>query len=184
MAIWSLTTFYAVWILQKYWSVMGVDLMYFGYLWALYMAATGLGGRFAESIERNLGATRVLAIVGLLPALGYLALAFGGLGVATLLAVSFFVSRGVGAVVLRHAMNKRIPSRYRATANSLASFGFRGAFVITGPIVGHVLDLWGIATTVVLLAAGTLAVFAALVVPLILCVRDIERGAIVESASV
>ncbi|MEJ2133345.1 MAG: hypothetical protein P8Y95_17365, partial [Gammaproteobacteria bacterium] len=71
-----------------------------------------------------------------------------------------------------------------ATANSLASFGYRGAFVITGPIVGHVLDLWGIATTVVLLAAGTLAVFAALVVPLILCVRDIERGAIVESASV
>ena len=184
MAIWSLTTFYAVWILQKYWEVMGVELKYFGYLWAFYAVAGGLAGRFAEPLERRLGASGVLVLAGLLPALGYLALAFGSLGVATLLSLSFFLSRGVGAVVLRHAMNRRVPSRYRATANSLASFGFRGAFVITGPIVGHVLDLWGITTTVVLLAVGTLGVFLSIIVPLILSVRAAQRRVTLESARV
>ncbi len=183
MAIWSLTTFYAVWILQKYWEVMGVELKHFGYLWAFYMVAGGLSGRFAEPLERRLGATGVLVLAGLLPALGYLALGFGSLGVATLLSLSFFVSRGVGVVVLRHAMNRRVPSRYRATANSLASFGFRGAFVVTGPIVGHILDLWGITTTVVLLAVGTLGVFLSIIVPLILSVRASERRMTLESAS-
>ncbi len=183
MAIWSLTTFYAVWILQKYWEVMGVELKHFGYLWAFYMVAGGLAGRFAEPLERRLGATGVLVLAGLLPALGYLALAFGSLGVATLLSLSFFLSRGVGVVVLRHAMNRRVPSRYRATANSLASFGFRGAFVVTGPIVGHILDLWGITTTVVLLAVGTLGVFLSIIVPLILSVRASERRMTLESAS-
>jgi predicted MFS family arabinose efflux permease len=80
-------------------------------------------------------------------------------------------------------MNRRVPSRYRATANSLASFGFRGAFVVTGPIVGHILDLWGITTTVVLLAVGTLGVFLSIIVPLILSVRASERRMTLESAS-
>ena len=183
MAIWSLTTFYAVWILQKYWEVMGVELMYFGYLWAFYMVAGGIAGRFADVLERRLGATGVLLLAGVLPAVGYLALAYGGLAVAIVVALTFFVSRGIGAVVLRHAMNRRVPSRYRATANSLASFGFRGAFVITGPIVGHLLDLWGMTTTLVLLAVGTLGVFAALIVPLIFAARESERAAVLESAS-
>lgn len=184
MSIWSLTTFYAVWILQKYWEVMDVELMFFGYLWAFYMIAGGLAGRFADALEDKLGATGVLTLAGVLPAIGYAALASGSLGVAIVFSLAFFLARGVGAVVMRHAMNRRVPSRYRATANSLASLGFRLGFVVTGPIVGHVLDLWGMTTTLTLLALGTLGVFAALIVPLILAARESERVALVEAAGV
>ena len=52
-----------------------------------------------------------------------------------LASMTFFVSRGFGLVVLRDALNRRIPGEYRATANSLTSFGFRGAFMVTGPLV-------------------------------------------------
>ena len=85
--------------------------------------------------------------------------------------LTFWVARGVGLVILRDALNSRVPGEYRATANSLASFGFRGAFVITGPWVGYAFDLWGMSTTLWLLASGTLVIFVVLIVPLILAAR-------------
>jgi hypothetical protein len=75
-------------------------------------------------------------------------------------------------VVLRDAFNRRLPGRFRATANSLASFGFRAAFVATGPFVGWALDLWGMQTALWLLATVALAIFAGLLLPLLLAVRS------------
>src|SRR5690606_41210518 len=113
----------------------------------------------------------VLVLVGLLPTFGYIGLdAFGTAG-AFLASASFFLARGVGLVVFQDALNRRVPGTFRATANSLASFGFRGAFVVTGPLVGWVLDLWGMSTTLWLLAGATLAIFVGQTVPLLLAAR-------------
>ena len=79
-------------------------------------------------------------------------------------------------MVLRDAFNKRLPGSYRATANSLASFGFRAAFVVTGPFVGWTFDLWGMHVTLALLAVVSLAIFAALLLPLTLAVRTAAAG--------
>ena len=85
---------------------------------------------------------------------------------------TFFLARGFGLVILRDALNTRIPSEFRATANSLASLGFRAAFVLTGPIVGYVFDGWGIAVTLALLVLVTLVIFFSLILPLIIAVGD------------
>jgi uncharacterized membrane protein len=111
--------------------------------------------------------------IGLSPVVGYLGLEHFGVVGGYLASATFFVSRGFGLVVLRDALNKRIPSEYRATANSLASFGFRGAFLVTGPWVGYYLDLWGMQATLYLLALATLVIFAVLVLPLLLAVRGL-----------
>jgi hypothetical protein len=74
-------------------------------------------------------------------------------------------------VILRDALNRRVPAAYRATANSLASFGFRGAFVVTGPWIGYGLDLWGMSTTLWLLAGASLLIFAGLILPLLAAAR-------------
>lgn len=83
---------------------------------------------------------------------------------------TFFMARGFGLVILRDALNTRIPSEFRATANSLASLGFRAAFVMTGPIVGYVFDVWGMTVTLWLLVAVTLAIFVTLILPLMAAV--------------
>ena len=88
--------------------------------------------------------------------------ALGGVAVSAV----FFVCRGFGLVILRQALNKRVPSEFRATANSFASLGFRGAFALTAPVVGKALDLWDMATTFALLGAASLVVFALLILPL------------------
>lgn len=181
--VWSLTTFYAVWILQKLWEVQGIELKWFGYLWAGLTMIASVSSRFAHRFEDRLGAPALLALIGLGPILGYLGLAwFGPLG-GLLVSATFFVSRGLGLVALKDALNSRVPSEFRATANSLASFGFRGSFVLTGPWIGWTLDLWGMQTTLLLLAGGSMLIFLALVVPLIVMVRRIAADGAVRATS-
>jgi MFS family permease len=171
LSIWSLTTFYAVWLLQKLWEIQGLELIHFGYLWGALSLVAAIAGRWAHKAEAMMGTTGVLTFIGLSPALGYLGLdAFGVVG-GYFASLTFWVSRGFGLVILRDAFNRRVPGEFRATANSLASFGFRGAFVLTGPLVGYGFDLWGMSTTLLLLAGATLVIFVGLIVPLIVAVR-------------
>ena len=176
LCIWSLTTFYAVWLLQKLWELQGVRLVHFGYLWAALSAIAALAGRWAHRAEEAMGSTGLLLFIGLAPALGYLGLDLFGLVGGFVACTTFWVSRGLGLVVLWDALNRRIPSEFRATANSLASFGFRGAFVLTGPLVGYTFDLYGMSVTLLLLAGATLAIFAGLILPLVAAVRRHQRG--------
>ncbi len=175
LCIWSLTTFYAVWLLQKLWELQEVGLSHFGYLWAVLTLAAALAGRYAHLVEERLGAPKLLLMIGLLPIFGYLGLDQFGLAGGYLASLTFFVSRGFGLVLLRDALNRRIPGEFRATANSLASFGFRGAFVLTGPFVGYYYDLWGMHETLYVLAAASLVIFVTLIVPLIRAVQAQER---------
>ncbi len=178
LSIWSLTTFYAVWLLQKLWQEQGIPLMMFGYLWAALSLLGGLSGQYAHRLEARLGVRNTLLLLAMLPIAGYLTLNAGGVAVGVAGAALFYVARGVGVVVLREALNERIPSEFRATANSLASFAFRGAFAITGPIVGFVFDWWGMTTTLLMLAGLSLLIFAGTLLPLILA---LHRGDDIES---
>jgi MFS family permease len=177
LCVWSLTTFYAVWFLQQNWQDQGVELRHFGYLWGTLMLVSAFSGRYAQRAERKLGVAGLLTLIGIAPVVGYLGLAYFGMVGGLLVSLTFFVSRGLGLVVLRDAFNRRLPGKFRATANSLASLGFRLAYVGTAPLVGAVLDGWGFQATMVLLAAGTVAVFAFLIVPLIAAVSEARRSA-------
>jgi hypothetical protein len=175
LCVWSLTTFYAVWLLQQVWQTQGIPLSHFGYLWAGLCLVAALAGRWAHVLEERLGPSALLVAIGLAPAFGYVGLDLLGPVGGVLASVSFFAARGIGSVILQDALNRRVPGQYRATANSLASFGFRAAFAVTGPWIGLLLDLWGMSTTLWLLAAATVVIFAGLILPLLLAVRA-QRG--------
>jgi hypothetical protein len=114
----------------------------------------------------------LLLFIGLAPAFGYLGLAMFGVVGGLIASTLFFAARGIGLVILRDALNRRVSSRWRATANSLASFGFRAAFVVTGPFAGVALDLWGMTTALIALAVVTLVIFVGLIVPLMVAVKS------------
>ncbi|MEM1433527.1 MAG: MFS transporter [Pseudomonadota bacterium] len=172
LCVWSLTTFNAVWLLQKLWGDFGLELLHFGYLWGGLSFACALSGRYANRIERRLGTGATLLLIGVLPVVGYLGLDRFGLMGSLVAGAGFFVARGIGLVILRDALNRRTPSSYRATANSLASFGFRAAFVLTGPFVGYAFDLWGMRTVLLLLAGISLLIGLLVLLPLALAVRQ------------
>ncbi len=171
LSVWSLTTFYAVWLLQKVWEQQGIALAHFGWLWGGLTLLAAFAGRWAHRFEDAAGPRGVLLFMGLAPAFGYAGLELFGVVGGLVASSTFFLARGFGLVILRDALNKRVPSEFRATANSLASFGFRGAFVLTGPVVGYAYDLWGMGTTLALLVGVTLVIFVTLIVPLMVVVR-------------
>ena len=183
LAIWGLTTMYAVWLLQAHWQAQGVDVVHFGYLWGALTLLSAVAGRYAQWLEERLGTTTMLLVIGIGPVLGYLGMGLLGAVAGIAMCSVFFACRGFGAVILRDALNRRVSSRFRATANSLASFGFRAAFALTAPIVGGALDLWGLGMTLLLLAAASFGIFVTLIVPLILAARRIRPRTGVEAAS-
>jgi predicted MFS family arabinose efflux permease len=183
LSIWSLTTFYAVWLLQQLWQQQGIDLAHFGWIWGCLTLVAALAGRWAHRFEAAFGPRAVLLFIGLAPALGYAGLEALGVVGGLIISASFFLARGFGLVILRDALNKRVPSEFRATANSIASFGFRGAFVVTGPVVGHVFDLWGMSTTLLMLVVVTLVIFVTLILPLIAAVKALPDEVVVGSGA-
>ena len=167
LSIWPLTTMFAVWLLQKHWQGQGVEVVYFGYLWGLLNLASAAAGKYALQLEERYGSAAMLVIAGLGPVVGYFVLGVAGAIGGVIVSTFFFACRGLGLVILRQALNKRVHSEFRATANSFASLGFRGAFALAAPVVGSALDLWGMETTFALLGVASLVIFALLILPLL-----------------
>jgi len=168
----GLATFYVVWMLQPYWQYQGVALTAFGLLWAAQSFVVAFATRVAVPCERRFGAVPVLVLMGVLPIVGYIGMAgFGGM-FGILLSFSFFFSRGLNQVILTDALNSRVPSSFRATANSITSFMFRGVFIVTGPLIGLLIASFGMHITLAILGAVVGLFFTLWLIPLLGEIRE------------
>ena len=143
---------YSFWLYQKYWELAAVPVAWFGYIWAAFALTVSLTARYAGALEHYLGWRRLLLLTALLPLVGLLGMAFsnGWLGVVFGFAIQ--VSRGLSLTLFYEALNRRVPGEFRATVNSLVSLGVRGVFIVTGPLLGFVLDRQGMSLTLLYLA--------------------------------
>lgn len=151
--IWGLSTFFVVWMLQKYWQDQGVPLAWFGFLWAGLNLSTGLVGKKAHSWENLFGARKILFLIMILPVLGYLGMGLFGGWVGVSCGILFYASRGLGGVILKDALNARTPAKFRNTINSLSSLCFRLGFALFGPGLGMLVDWKGMPFSLLVLAA-------------------------------
>ena len=172
--LFGLATFYVIWMLQPYWQDQGIPLTYFGLLWAAMSFVIAAASKLAVPMERRFGAGFVLGLMGILPVVGYFGMAAVGgvLGIA--LSFAFFLSRGLNQVILSDALNRRTPGSFRATANSIVSFMFRGIYIVTGPLVGLMIDLWGMTAALAVLGLAVMGMVAFCLVPLIVKVGELE----------
>ena len=166
MAIWSLSTFYAVWLLQHHLAEGGTSVEALGIAWAVLAVIGAISGRQASWLEEALGAPRLLALVALLPVLGYVLFALLPAAWALLVAPLFWIARGAGFVVLQGALNARLEATHRATVNSLVGFLFRAVYALSVPLMGAVLRAWSLAEAFLLLACFSLLIWLCLVAPL------------------
>lgn len=183
VTFYGLSTFYVVWLIQPYWENAGVPLAMFGVLWAVKNFTIALTAKFAAPLEERFGAVPVLLVMALLPVLGYLGMAIDGGVIGLLLAFSFYVSRGLHQVILTDAFNSRVPSEFRATANSLTGFMFRGVFIITGPLVGWLHESYGMSVTLLVLGTAAIVLFAVLMLPLLTKLRQMSADRPVADAA-
>lgn len=151
--VFSLSAIYGFWLYQKFWESRTVPIGYFGYLWAIHCIIRAVAARFAYEVESLLGTRMTLVVAALLTVLGFLGMALspGLLGVFVALVLP--VTRGISAVILIDGLNKRLDGKFRATVNSLVSLGFRGIFIVTAPLLGGLVDLQGVDSGLIVLAA-------------------------------
>jgi len=171
--VWGLSSFCVVWLLQEYWMNAGIPLSYFGAMWAVLMAFSAVVSKFAHSIEHRLGPARTLVTLASAPILGYLLMAYAPPVVGIMAGTLFYLTRGLTYVVFQDAFNIRVPSEFRATANSLQSLCFRLGFVPIGPIIGSIIDTRGLPTALAGLAAGFGACAVILLLPLLRQIDEI-----------
>lgn len=175
--LYNLATFHVAWLTQPYWEAQGVSLAWFGVLWFSQSLTVALANKLGFQIERRWGAIFTLSLIGVLPILGHFGMAWldGWRGIA--IGLLLFVSRGLNQVILVNALNRRVPSEFRATANSFTSFLFRLAFIITGPVVGYLAETRGLEDTLLALGMASILLFIVIMLPLLQSVKAIQRRA-------
>jgi MFS family permease len=166
--VYGFATLAAVWAHQAYWNHLDIPIQYFGYLWSAYNLLGAFVGRFAQRLEKIIGPFSILIIVGFLPIIGFAGMGFFGTFVGVLFGLSFPICRGLNQVLLQDAINSRVPSSLRATANSTASLGIRILFGFLGPSVGFMLDHQGFSRTFLWLSFTYVMAFLFFCIPLLM----------------
>lgn len=140
------STLVLTWLLQTYFSHVGVPLAYFGVLWSIFVISLVPFSFFATPIEDFFGRRWSLILLSVLPVLGYLGLAIFDSIFALVFVFCFYFARGFGSVVLNDYVNILIPSHIRATVLSIQALMFRLVFIIIWPLIGWVSDIYSLQT--------------------------------------
>ncbi len=142
--VWSHATYFAFWMMQKYWEQLEIAILYFGIITAIYHLSAATFTKLAIYFESKLGIENCFYLIAFAPVVGYLSMYFFDDAWAVVFALCFSFSRGLTQIVFIDAINSRIPDKMRASVNSLNSFILRIAFICVGPLVGLFFDHWGL----------------------------------------
>lgn len=160
-------TLFAVWMFQKYWANLGIAIGYFGILWAITNFVVSIASASAEKVEKKIGSYAILILIGLFPIAGFFGIAYTDSVFGFLYCLSFQLCRGFGQIVLKNALNKRVTSDFRATANSIAQMGVRIVFTFIGPVVGYLIDEKSLSYASQMMGFVYIGVFVFIMLPLL-----------------
>ena len=166
LCLWPVVTLLAVWLMQRVWVELDLTLLHFGWIWCVLQLVGALTGQAAHAVERWIGLSPTIYMIGGLAVLGLLLMSGTTLSWVMVGGVLLFASRGLFSVLFMDALNRRIDSDYRATINSLLGFGFRLGFIVAASALGFVFDGFGLNASVLTLSVFALLVILALLVPL------------------
>ncbi|HBB68127.1 MAG TPA: hypothetical protein DCZ93_12720 [Elusimicrobia bacterium] len=145
----------ALWLYQPYMKLSGLDVYYFGIVFASFQGIAALSSKYAHKIERRLGEKNSILLLAVLVA-GSLLLMANFIFLFSFLFVFLqqFV-RGFGRVVVSDYVNKETSSDIRATVLSVNNLGARAVYAIAIPFIGYAADKYSI--TAALNLSGILA---------------------------
>ena len=134
----------ALWFYQPYFKLTGLDIMYFGFVFASFQVMAAITSKYAHKIEKKMGQKYSLIMLVFLVAGSYLLMS----NFIFLFSFSFsflqqFV-RGFRGVVISDYINKLVSSDLRATILSMENFVGRLLYAIVVPIFGWVADVYSL----------------------------------------
>ena len=148
----------AFYFYQPYLKLSGIDLVYFGMIFASFNIIASLGSKYAYKIEKKLGVFGSFLLIclfvgGSLVAMG---LYVGAFSVIFIYAQQFV--RIFKGILVEDLINKETVSEYRATMLSLESLVRKLLIATVLPIFGYFGDLIGVEATLLFMGIGVFIV--------------------------
>ncbi len=148
----GLASFYMVWLVQPFMQHCGVPLGWFGPAWAGANVVVAVCSTWSYRVRQRLGLRAMSMLFGLLIVGAYAGLGLTSATSSFLLYYFLTAMRGLQGPVMRGLLQQSSQRCNRASILSLHSLVFRLGFVLTGPLVGRIADVYGF--TVIFLGLG------------------------------
>lgn len=156
----------SLWLYQPYFQLSGLDITYFGVVFASFQIVSAFSAKFAHKIERSLGPNYSLIMLTFLVGISYLLMShFIFLFSFTFCFIQQFV-RGFKSIVVTDYINQLTSSDMRATVLSAESFIGRLFYAMIIPIFGLIADIYSVKQS--LLIMGITALISGITVLVIL----------------
>ena len=146
----------ALWLYQPYFKISGLDIAYFGIVFASFQVVAAFSSKYAHKLEEKLGQKYSLAMLVLLVAVSYFLMSnFVFLFSFSFCFIQQFV-RGFKNAVVTDYINKLTSSNIRATVLSAESFVGRLLYSAIIPIFGWIADVYTLVQALFVIGATTL----------------------------
>lgn len=134
----------SLWLYQPYFKLTGLDIAYFGVVFALFQIVSAFSAKFAYKIESKLGSAYSLILLTILLSVSYFLMSnFIFLFSFSFCFIHQFI-RGFKKTVITDYINNLTTSELRATVLSTESFVSRLFYAIIIPIFGWVADIFSL----------------------------------------
>jgi MFS family permease len=143
------------WFGQFFFKHIGLAPIYFGVVWAIIQAASGVYARFGHNYVSWLGKHNAMISLLLFIFVGYWGLSFSNnIFVGVFFILVCFAIRGVNLPVLGYYLHQEVDSDRRATVISIKSLLVRLVYSSLAPFLGYLIDKKGLMFS--LRTAGTI----------------------------
>ena len=146
----------ALWLYQPYFKLSGLDIAYFGFVFAGFQIVAALSSRYAYEVEHVLGQRYALSMLIFMIAASYFLMS----NFVFLFSFSFcflqqFV-RGFRNTVITDYINGLAASEMRATILSTETFVGRLSYAAIIPLIGWIADVYTLVQALMVLGVSTL----------------------------
>ncbi len=132
-----------VWLVQPHWSLIGVDVLYFGYLWAGLNLVVALGATLSHRLESWFRFRIIFGLFAVLPLVLFGLMALFHDSLWALAVVPFFwLLRGLKTPIVQDYVQREARDEDRATILSINNLFNRVFFAVFSPFIGWVADAW------------------------------------------
>jgi len=158
-----------LWLYQPYFKLTGLDIFYFGFVFAAFNLIAALSSKYAHQIEEKLGQKHSLILLIILVGGSYLLMSnFIYLFSFSFAFIQQFV-RGFSKPVITDYINKLVSSDIRATVLSAQNLVGRLFYAAIIPIIGWIADVYTLVQALFVLGITT---FVAGIVILLILQKD------------
>jgi len=147
-----------LWFYQPYFLISGVDIMYFGIIFASFQVVAALSSKYAHALEQKLGEKYSLVMLIFLVSASYLLMSNFVLLFSFSFAFLHQFVRGFSKVVITDYINKLANSDIRATILSAQSMSGRLIYALIVPIFGWVADVYTLINALTIIGISALVI--------------------------